>query len=195
MITALVIDDGRQDYLEQSLTFLAKQALDEMVVIRDADHELGFAGAVGRGWERIAGRDGYVLHWESDFVGSDLPLAGMVDLLESRSHLMQVSLKRQPVNEREKAAGGIIEADPDDFEECWDSHKGIFYVAHRRYFTTNPSIYHAQLCHRQWPQVKHSEGVFTHRLLKNPSVRFAIWGRRDEPPWVVHRGTRQGRGY
>ena len=66
---------------------------------------------------------------------------------------------------------------------------------HRRFFTTNPSVYRASLCERGWPQEPHSEGVFTHRLLAD-GFDFAFWGGRFDPPAVTHIGAeRTGRGY
>jgi len=118
----------------------------------------------------------------------------MVGLLERHSELAQVSLKRQPWNEREKRAGGIVEADPDDFLQRTD--RGDVFTSHRRYWTTNPSVYPVGFCHQGWPQVEQSEGIFTHRLLEDPALRFALWGAKYDPPLVRHIGKeRAGRGY
>lgn len=194
----LHITDGREDYAERSLAS-AKEHLPEpdgLITIDDSDHELGFAGAIAAGWERVrATRADYVLHLEHDFVFLRTPpLARMIALLERRPELVQVCLKRQPWSEREKAAGGIVEADPEHFTQRTDH--GDIYTEHRKFFSTNPSVYPAALCHQGWPQVEHSEGIFTHRLLEDPRVKFAFWGAKFDPPMVEHIGlTRAGHGY
>lgn len=197
-VCLLLIDDGREDYLERARLSLDELApeLDFVVQVLDRTHSLGFAGAIEKGWKGVlrTGAD-YVLHWESDFIAkAPVPVEEMVALLERRPHLLQVSLKRQAWNERERAAGGIVEADPDDFTEM---HDGATWTEHRRYFTTNPSVYPASLCSLGWPQKPHSEGLFTHALLAvDPKIRFAIWGAKFDPPMVEHIGeVRAGVGY
>lgn len=201
-VCLLIIDDGREDYLARSVES-ASEMLPEVghkVIVDDAEHSLGFAGAVQEGWNRVleTGAD-WVFHLESDFVfNQPVPLARMQCLLDvadqpGHNRLAQVSLKRQPWNQREKAAGGIVEADLDDFS--WRSNGMDDWTEHRRYFTTNPSLYRAALCERGWPQVPESEGVFTHQLLAD-GYRFAIWGKPLAPPMVEHIGReRAGKGY
>lgn len=186
----MVIDDGREDYLERCLASHVPDAA-FTVKVSDPDHVLGFAGAIQRGWEQVLATGAeWVFHLESDFTLDErVPLQRMIALLEALPHLAQVSLKRQAVNEREKAAGGIVEADPDDFtdRDGWTEH--------RRYFTTNPSVYSTRLCERGWPQQAHSEGVFTHQVLAD-DLSFAIWGQKSDPPKVTHIGERRtGTGY
>lgn len=196
-VCLLLIDDGREDYLQRAQLTLDELAPkpDFTVTVLDLDHSLGFAGAIAQGWASVleTGAD-YVLHWESDFIArAPVELAEMIGLLERHPRLAQVSLKRQAWNERERAAGGIVEADSDDFTEM---HDGVTWTEHRRYFTTNPSVYSTSLCSMGWPQVEHSEGVFTHRLLEDPELRFAIWGGKFDPPAVEHIGeVRAGVGY
>lgn len=197
-VCLLVIDDGRSDYLDRCLLSASEMLppLSRRVTIDDSAHELGFAGAIQAGWDEIAKLDAdYVFHLESDFTFNfPVELRAMVELLERHPHLAQVSLKRQPWNERECLAGGIVEADPDDFTECFDGK--ATWTEHRRYFTTNPSLYPTSLCGLGWPQGSESEGHFTHRLLEDPLLRFAIWGGKFDPPAVEHIGeVRAGVGY
>lgn len=196
-ICLLVIDDGREDYLERCLTSLGNSHFDSEVVVRDPEHRLGFAGAIQAGWDRViaTGRE-YVFHVESDFIFlGDPPLNGMSALLSSRPEIVQVALKRQSWNEREKAAGGIVEADLDAFEERWEG--GIPYTVHRRFFTTNPSLYRVATCHRGWPQESESEGKFGIALFKEHHATVsAFWGAKFDPPRVEHIGkARAGCGY
>lgn len=193
-VCLLLIDDGREDFLANSLAVLGGRA-DAEVLIRDDEHHLGFAGAIQEGWEQALDTGcQYVFHVESDFAfNQDPPVGEMIALLERQPHLAQVALKRQPWNEEEKAAGGIVEVHPDDFEEKSDEH--ATWTEHRRFWTTNPSVYPMRYCQVGWPQERHSEGVFTHKLLTDPMLRFAFWGGKFDPPMVTHHGARCGTGY
>lgn len=193
-VCLLFITDGRECAGEAFASLqqhLPKPS--SLVVVEDTDHKLGFHGAVQAGWDQVPEEADFVWHAEDDFLfKSDAPLENMIWLLDNKPYLAQVSLKRQAVNEREKAAGGIVEADPDDFEDRYEDN--IAYTIHRRYFTTNPSLYRADLIKRGWPQEPNSEGVFTHQLLAD-DYWFAIWGEKHSPPLVEHVGIRQGTGY
>jgi hypothetical protein len=202
-VCLLLIDDGREDYLDRTLEALGGRA-DAEVIVRDDDHSLGFAGAIQQGWELVLDSGcRYVFHVETDFTfNEDPPVDRMVKVLEEYPYLAQIALKRQAWNDQEKAAGGIVECNPDDFEERGASFRSgeefLFaaeWTEHRRFFTTNPSVYPARLCLVGWPQEPHSEGVFTHRLLTDPLLRFAFWGGKFDPPLVEHQGARAGIGY
>lgn len=202
-ICLLIIDDGREDYLDRCLESAARYLppMEACVMVDDSGHELGFAGAVQAGWEAVlASGCEWVFHLESDFVFSEpVPLASMQTILRADG-AAQISLQRQAWNEREKAAGGIVAADPDDFEDRSlvfeeGTRRVEEYLSHRRYFTTNPSLYRSSLCMRGWPQVEHSEGVFTHQLLAD-GQRFLIYGGRGRAPLCHHIGEeRAGHGY
>jgi hypothetical protein len=192
----LLIDDGREDYLDRCLDSASTclPPMDACVMVSDPDHELGFAGAIQAGWDAClrAGCE-FVFHLESDFVFTQpVPLSRM-KALGRFTGLAQVALKRQPWNEQEKAAGGIVETSPDDFTERtfdWGT-----YTQHRRCFTTNPCLYRTNLCHYGWPQVSESEGVFSHFLLER-GFSFAFWGGKFDPSAVEHIGVhRTGTGY
>lgn len=193
----LIIDDGREDYLDRCLescsTYLPP--MDACVMVSDPDHELGFAGAVQAGWDGVleTGCD-WVFHLESDFIFTcPVDLARMQKLLSQEGDIAQVALRRQAWNEREKRAGGIIQADPKDFQT--KTCVGDYYTRHRKFFTTNPSLYRSDLCERGWPQVDQSEGVFTHQLLAE-GLSFAFVGHVNEPPRCLHIGqARTGTGY
>ncbi len=197
-ICLLLIGDGRDDYHERSWQS-AKRMLprpDHMVTIDDRTHELGFAGAIQAGWDQVSqtGAD-WVMHLELDFEFlQPVPLARMIALLERQPQLAQVVLKRQAVNELERAAGGIVEQHPDDYLQCSDGPD--VYTTHRRFFSTNPCVYSTRWLRLRWPQEPHSEGVFTHRLLADPLLRFAFWGGKHAAPLVHHIGDiRAGTGY
>lgn len=196
-VVLLRIADGRDTYHDQSwasaVEYLPK--VDEVVTVDDRAHQLGFAGAIRDGWDQIQDLDAdYVFHLELDFTfNGPVDLPGMIGVLDRHPEIAQVSLKRQPWNDREKAAGGIVEADRDDFTERRDDE--AVWTEHRRYWTTNPCVYSTRWCRLGWPQEPRSEGVFTHRLLKDPLLRFAIWGAPLDPPTVTHLCDRIGHGY
>lgn len=199
MSVAILSITDRPHYYEQAFASLQEQVPepDWFIRIEDEGHELGFAGAIAEGWRRIREETDaeWVFHAEDDFTYNvPVPLDRMIAVLARTPHLIQMALKRQAVNAEEIAAGGLIEACPDDFTQVTDT--GDVWTEHRRWFTTNPSVYPAALCAQGWPQEKHSEGTFTHRLLVDPEVRFGIWGAKVDPPLVTHIGQeRAGHGY
>ena len=196
-VCLLVIHDGRHDYLERTIEsandHLPMDVFDQVVTVDDTDHKLGFAGAVQHGWEQVETE--WVFHLEGDFTfNENIPIHRMIRLLQDRPYLAQVALKRQPWNPQEHRAGGIVELHPGDFHEVTDGE--VVWTEHRRFFTTNPSVYSSRLCRGGWPQEPHSEGMFTHRLLTDPLLRFAFWGGKFDAPKVEHIGhERAGTGY
>lgn len=191
-VCLLLIGDGRSDYRDRTLESarLNLPPMDAVVEVDDSGHELGFAGAVQAGWDAIPDDCDYVFHLELDFTfNRPVPLDSMIALLE-RARLSQVALKRQPWNPEEKAAGGICELKPSDFTDHG------YWTSHRKFFTTNPSVYPADLCKRPWPQESESEGKFTLDLILDLTVSFAFWGGKFDPPHVHHIGDeRTGNGY
>lgn len=209
-VALLVIRDGRDDYHERSLESAAEAlsfvSVEEMhrafaryghwIVVDDSDHALGFGGAIREGWQRVLDSGAcHVLHLEADFTfNAPVPLARMVALLDRRPHLAQLVLKRQAWNEAECAAGGIVECHPGDFTECRDD--GAVWTEHRRFWSTNPAVYSSRFCRVGWPAGDQSEGMFTHKLLADPLLRFAFWGGKFDAPLVEHIGReRVGVGY
>lgn len=197
-IALLRIADGRDAYHQESwgsaLEHLPK--VDHVVTVDDREHRLGFAGAIQQGWDQITETDAsWVFHLELDFLfHKQVPLDRMIAVLDRHPELAQVCLKRQPVNDQEQAAGGIVEVRPGEYTQRVEN--GDIWTEHRLCFSTNPSVYPAALCHQDWPQTERSEGVFTHRLLEDPEVRFAFWGAKFDPPLVHHIGdARAGHGY
>lgn len=205
MIALLFITD-RPRYAERTLASLGEMcpaAFGVRIVVNDEAHELGFAGAIAEGWRRVLETDAeYVFHLEDDFIFTrPVSLQAMCEALDGLPGVAQIALKRQAWNEAEREAGGIIEQHYDDFEEIAVSRAGGDdrarwpVTVHRRFFTTNPSIYRREIAERDWPQEPHSEGVFTHRLLAD-GYTFAFWGAKDDPPRVLHIGEeRAGVGY
>lgn len=160
----------------------------------------GFGGAIRSAWAMLRARSsaGYVFHLEDDFVPTrTVPLSAMRDLLDLYPHLAQLALRRQPWNEHERLAGGIVEQHPDAYLECTDETHGLAWLEHRLFFTTNPTLYRRSLIEEhEWPAGRESEGRFGISLLGDEDLRFGFYGARDSGEWVEHIGTeRVGVGY
>lgn len=179
--------------------------------IHSTGHRSGFGGAIRSAWAMIRARSDarYVFHLEDDFVFErDVILRDMCAVLDHHPDVVQLALLRQPWNPDEVAAGGIIEQHPFDYVDRFDwcpaeSVRGpdpLFnrWIEHRRFFTTNPSLYRRILLEEHdWPTGPHSEGRFGIDLIHaNPDAVFAFWGARTDGPWVEHIGAvRVGTGY
>jgi hypothetical protein len=226
MITLLVITDGRRDCIERTIASATERLHGPVtrrliyddsgdaenrawlrenfeslgfVVTHHAEGRQGFSGAIRFMWDHLATWDAnpFVFHLEDDFTfGRDVDLASMATVLDNHPGLVQLALRRQPWNEDERAAGGIVEQHPDAYTEAeWGPYR---WLEHREFFTTNPSLYRRSLftVGPGWPDAEHSEGVFSHRLLADPTLRVGFWGDRNSGEWVRHIGTdRVGTGY
>lgn len=201
-IALMVIFDGRDQYLDETLASLETslpgfKGFTDTILIDDSDHQLGFAGAIQEGWRQVIQTDAeHVFHLEQDFTFTrPVLLDRMATVLDAFPYLAQLALRRQPWNDAERAAGGVIERHPDCYLEVqWD---GWEWLEHREFFTTNPSLYPVELCEFGWPDGEHSEGMFGLRLCAHdPALRFGYWGARSDPPRVTHIGDRRaGIGY
>lgn len=220
-IALLVVTDGRDDTLAATVASI-RGALTGPITRRviyddtgDLDHQRalstrypefetiqhpagrqGFGGAIRTAWRHlVGGPERFVWHHEDDFIlNRPLDLRSLAAVLDARPHLAQLALRRQPWNAEEMAAGGIVEQHPADYDEA--SMADAVWLEHRRFFTTNPSLYRRSLAQRGWPDVEHSEGHFSIDLFRDPDVRCAYWGPRASTPWVHHIGAeRVGTGY
>lgn len=228
MICLLVITDGREDYLEACIRSASAELsgpITQRVMYDDtgddnyrtdlarrypqfrhinAGPRQGFGGAIRAAWAFLAERSDalWVFHLEQDFTfNRRVDLAEMAATLHSNPHLVQLALRRQPWNDREEQAGGIVEQHPGAYQE----HHGPNgpWLEHRLFFTTNPCLYRRTLCTTTWPEGGNSEGHYTHQLLQagspevdGESVRFGYWGAMDSGEAVHHIGhQRAGVGY
>lgn len=242
MIAVIVFTDGRDGCLADTIASFAARVTATQPVVRwihddtgDPAHRrrlkrdypgwrvipdeprarrAGFAGAIARAWETVVRADvDYVFHLEDDFtMNRPVHLDDLAAVLDHAPHLLQVALRRQPVNAAEFAAGGVVEMWPDEYEERSlvrvvtgrpDVQPGdlpeverLAWLEHRLFFTTNPSLYRASLCAQGWPVVDRSEAEFARRCLADPDARFGYWGARDSGEAVEHIGNhRVGTGY
>lgn len=224
MITLLVMTDGRSMFLEPTLKAVDEQNKLLGPVTRKLIHDdsgdvtfarwlqekygheyeiystgrrSGFGGAIISAWKQLQNDDNeWVFHLEDDFVIQEvLPLSEMMTVMDQNPHLVQMALRRQAWNEQEKAAGGIVEQDPDSYTE---RDNGIHrWLEHRKFFTANPSLYRKSLTQEHpWPTGIHSEGRYGIELFSNGIHKSGYWGPKASAPKVLHIGEfRNGDGY
>lgn len=156
----------------------------------------GFGGAIIRAWRHLRTVPvDWVFHLEDDFTfNRPVALGDIAEVMTANPHIAQMALRRQPWNAEERSAGGVVELNPDRYEDRIDGcHE---WLEHRSFFTTNPSLYRRSLCDIGWPKGNESEGRFTAKLIADPEIRFGYWGSRQSGEWVTHIGEeRRGRGY
>lgn len=195
-ICLMKIGDGRDEYHERAQASIASRldyTFDQVVVVDDREHRLGFAGAIQHGWEQV--HTDFVFHMEMDFEFNwNVDLEPIIQTLEERRYLTQIALLRGPVNDSERDAGGIIQQNPGSFEQV-EMPDGRAWVEHSRFFTTNPCVYPSWIVERGWPQRAESEGHFGMQLFEEDNMRrSAFWGHGEQ--WVRHVGDeRAGKGY
>ena len=222
MIALLVITDGRKDYIVKTVAS-ALDNLDGPITERwmyddsgDSEHRAwlrktypqftviwhpegrqGFGGAIRAAWHtlRLSSKADHIFHLEDDFTfNRPVPLDDMIEILDENEKLAQIALRRQPWNDIERAAGGIVESNPGAYDEVY-GHDYSF-LEHDLFFTTNPSLYRRSLIETvEWPLGAQSEGMFS-IALRELGYRFAFLGERTDTPWVHHIGNeRAGSGY
>jgi hypothetical protein len=162
-------------------------------VRRHAQQE-GFCAACRTGWdlarEAIDEHDLTHVFWlEHDFrFLRPVYLERAAEPLDAHPYLAQMALMRQPVNDAEVAAGGIIPSRP---EATWERWPG--WIEHREFWTTNPALIPAHVIRDYgWPDGDRCEGRFGIHL-REQGLSFGFWG--DGSVYVEHVGTRDGKGY
>lgn len=220
MIALLLITDGRLDYLEQTMRSLHN--LDGKITefwmyddSGDAEHRAelrdlfpkfihinrgprqGFAGAIHSAWNTLANESvaQFVFHVEADFTfDRRVDLSEMAAVMAAHPYLAQICLRRQPWNEAEKVAGGIIEQWPNEYRDReWE---GSHWLEHRLFVSTNPALWKMSRIKQGWPVCEQSERVYSEQVFMDKQARSAFWGTRDSGVWVTHVGQhRAGVGY
>lgn len=194
-ITRRIIYDDSGDPLNRDRL---AEAFPTFTIAHSPEGREGFGGAIRFMWRYLAAWDTnkYVFHLEDDFLfNREVDLNMICRLLESHPSLVQVALRRQPWNDAERAAGGIVEMNPEAYLDAY--FETLPWAAHREFFTTNPCVYRRSLCSRGWPDDPHSEGKLG-AIIRDESVAppFAFWGWKFSDPWVTHIGKeRVGSGY
>ena len=167
MLTVLVFNDGRNDYLEQTLaTFTAqvsfpekpyKILIDDMPEGRDLhllhsiaarfgfddlilnEANLGQFGTINKAWSCLPSHANYVFHLENDFVFPDpVDVRELVTVLEE-PWICNITLLRQAWYADELDLGGLLKVKPERFHE--EVVRGIPVCLHQDYFGYNPGMY------------------------------------------------------
>lgn len=149
----------------------------------------GYTRSVQRLWRYLANRarGEYLFVVEDDFVYlRDVELVPMAETLARNPNLRQVALLRGPCYPREFEAGGVLGWPSESFE-AKDQGNGHGRLEHRNFWTMNPALYRKAITEEPWPSAPSSERVFGDRLLRDPRVRFALWG--DGEAWIEHLGV------
>lgn len=225
MITlAVLTSDGRRDVVAATLESAGAALVGEVhrrVVFTDDDAgyvewltallpgwevvttgpKAGYGPAMAAAWEWLrfrVGVDDHVFWLEDDFTFNrpvDLPL--MAEVLVRNRNLAQLALRRQPWNEAERDAGGVVEQHPDWYEDRRDAGLDAEWLEHGAYWTDNPSLAAGWVFRTAWPAGRGSEGLYTFRLKDDhPHVRFGYWGARSSGEAVTHTGdVRVGAAY
>lgn len=219
-VAVLVVTDGRHDYLRRTIASAKANLLGPFTEwwmyddTGDADYRAqlavefpgyrhinggprqGFGGAIRTAWAAMVAESSsaWVLHLEADFEFNRMvDVYEMITVLDCNPQLAQLVLRRQPWNDAERAAGGIVEQHPDDYTDMQDGD--LAWLEHNRFFSTNPCLYRRELMLRGWPDGAQSEGHFGIGLVLD-GYRFGYWGSRTDAPWVTHIGDeRAGCGY
>lgn len=217
---AIVMTDGRKTCIKRSIESIsqrvtAKTGVREKIIIDDSGdpqyrrwlksnfddwvvrshpERLGFCGSYADAWFIASNIEcNYVFQCEDDFViMQDIDLDYMAGILKAHPELFQLALMRQPWNSAEKAAGGIVQLDPENFHQ----EEGFFW--HRKFFTTNNSLIPVQsYWNNKWIEEPECEGRLTHAILaQTPQKRFGYLGETTDPPRIWHIGEeRVGSGY
>lgn len=232
MIAVTVMTDGRDDLLEQTVESLMANVtgpITRLTIFDDTgdwDHHAmllnrygpdgfqiiwhptgqraGFGGAIraARSWLDEHTNEPWQFVSEDDFrFERKVDLAAMIDVMEERPYLTQMALVRQAWNQQEIDAGGLLEANPSAYSQHTDGVN--WWLQHRLYWTTNPSLFRRSLLSLGWPEGEQSEGRFHLQLMQDGTPERAgrdlwsgYWGKRDEGRWITHLGNeRVGTGY
>lgn len=213
-VSLIVITDGRQNCIDQTIPSMYENVnydfLEKIIINDSADvryhsylsnkypefkivsHETrrGLAGAVMSAWANVSTESDYVFHLEDDFIfNTNIDIDGMIGLLKSNQHLVQMALVRAPVNPPEEEVGGFV------FQNLDSYHQRDGFFEHSRLFTLNPCLYPRSTVEMGWPE-HGGESEFTNRVHEiNSNYLFGFIGQINDPPIVTHIGGRRTEGW
>ncbi len=213
-ICILIINDGRNDYLDQTLKSLKDKVVfpidaeiykvlyDDMPEGRDAyflsrieleynidkmilsDKRVGINQAVQNAWMHIPKCD-YIWHQENDFTyNAQIDVSKMIAPLEMNRMIGQVALLRQPWYDDEVESDGMYKVGYRTYRQ--GNIAGIDLVFQDLFFTHNPCIYRYSSI-EQIPN--YSEIEFAAHLKKRGCRTFAYLGTLTDEPLCHHIGV------
>lgn len=163
-------------------------------ILSEDQQPVGFCGSCAECWEEAGHGDHDYAFWlEHDFTFvRPVDLRELALTLDANPQLAQMALMRQPVNEQEVEAGGVVASRPGQFSERVGDYGR--WLEQRSYWTTNPSLFNANMARgaHRWPEGDRCEGRFG-IYLREQGFTFGMWGNGE--PWVEHVGARSGFGY
>jgi hypothetical protein len=137
----------------------------------------GYAAAFHAAFARLAtGTEQFAFVAEDDFTfPRPLELVAMSTTLRNNPQLAQLALRRQPWNDTERAAGGIVEQHPDWYEQRHGPQGE--WLEHTAFWTNGASLIPRWVFNTPYPTGKDAEGMFGFALKDaHDGVRFGFWG-------------------
>jgi hypothetical protein len=201
------IEADRNDWTEWILDVDHVEPQGFCATTRAAWGDASGATADREGVSAGAGEHPHVFWLEHDFeITRPVDLAELAGALDSSPRLAQMALMRNAVNDQERAAGGLYESRPGEYEQrrtrFWQDERlpaaskewTASWLEHRSYLTTNPSLMRRDfMAENPWPAYESEcEGRFGIDLVAR-GYSFGVWG--DGEPWCRHAGERNGFGY
>lgn len=221
----LVVVDGPEfGYVTEALECRFGGA---QITIHTSPRQEGFCAATRRAWALAAAGPGpqHVAWLEHDFeLTRDVPWVDLAAVLDANPQLSQMALMRQAVNAAEKAAGGLFESRPGEYEPriarcstcngsgdwgtddpegyepegcpgCGGDGAGETWHEHSAYvMTTNPSLMRRSFMQAH-PWPDYAFNCEGLFGLDLAAAGFSAGVYGDGSPWCSHVGVRSGVGY
>jgi Cu/Zn superoxide dismutase len=188
----LIVDDSGDEHYVRYLMQLAGTHPGWSVAWHP--HVQGFCATVRDAWKAAAeGHLDWVYWSEDDFVYErGVELGDLAAVMEHEASIAQMAMMRQPVNETEIAAGSLLVAYRDRYQDQGSGSRR--WLRSRTNFSTGSSLIRRRfMVERPWPDYPaECEGRYSLDLLA-AGYEFGVWGAGE--PWVRHEGVRSGTGY
>lgn len=200
-------DSGDQDHRNKLRT-----SYPDWEILWPADERVGYTPMRQFMWRHLSEHctTSHIANFEDDFMfgyqdeprGPVTPLdhpvdlAALVAVLDGNPHLANMAFLRSEYYHREiegLAGNKILGRHRATYRNR--NTAGHRWIEHKNYFTVNPCIHATELCHRGWPDGRHTETGIGKQLVVE-GRRFAHWGWTDDPRILHHIGHhREGFGY
>ncbi len=210
----IIINDGRNDYLEKSLksfsekvifpegSEITKILIDDWPLDRDEklikkigkkygvnkyifnEENLRVDNTVRKIWDNVPSDIDYVFHQENDFIYLEKIYISELVKVLETPTIVQCALARQAWFQDEKESGGLFKTRSERFRS--GNASGIDIVMHRDHFTFNPSLYK-----RKWLVDINPFGEYqlsNYYLSQNSALWFAYYGKRTDKNRIEHIG-------
>lgn len=219
----IIINDGRNDYLERSLKSFSynvvfpegsevyKVMIDDWPDGRNEkelkeiqaeykidfiilnEKNLGVNETVRKIWKLIPDDVDYIYHQENDFEYTEKIFISDLIEIASLPNIVQCALIRQPWFEDEVEAGSLMNTRPERFKDANVSGRDI--ILQRDHFTFNPSLYKKKWTTGEVLELKNfgEYAIRDYYINKNGGLWFAYYGKKLDANRVLHIGERVNR--